>query len=152
MSNFKIEVYRNDHQHDRSLGELYVTGRVGRFCYTLEDTVRAAGIKIYGKTALPAGVMKGRIVYSPHFKREMVGIYTSDDYVSLNNTRFDGVRIHGGNKPEDTEACVLTAYNRNKEIIWGSAEKDLTEYVKSKVGYNEFDILIFNNAHPNSIK
>jgi hypothetical protein len=149
---FEIRIYRNDHQHDRSLGELFVTGFNGRFCYTLEDAIRAAGIKIYGKTGLPAGVMKGRIVFSTRFQREMIAIYTNGDYVLLNGIRFDGVRMHGGNRPEDTEACVLTAYNRNKSIIWGTAEKDLTKYVKSKVGYDEFDILIFNNPHPASMK
>ena len=152
MSDFNISIYRDEHYSDRSLGELFVTGISGRFCYTLEDAIRAKGIKIWGETGVPAGKMRGKVTYSQRFKREMILLYNeSEGVLVIDDVRFEGIRVHGGNRPRNTEGCPLVAHNRitdstGKRIIYGSAEDDLTKYVKSQVGYNEFDVFIFNTC------
>ena len=40
-----------------TIGELSIDGKWE--CYVLEDVVRPAGVKIAGKTAIPAGTYKG---------------------------------------------------------------------------------------------
>jgi hypothetical protein len=47
---------------------------------------------------------------------------------------FDGIRMHGGNRPEDTDGCPLVAFNRNGLIIQGTAEKALTEKIQDAGG------------------
>jgi hypothetical protein len=82
-------------------GELYIDGQPE--CFTLEDRYRD-GIKIYGQTCIPNGRYGVTISYSSRFKRRMpllVGV-----------PGFDGIRIHTGNKPEDTEGCILVGQDR----------------------------------------
>lgn len=80
-----------------SISKLFVDGLYE--CDILEDTVRAANSKIFGKTAIPAGRYQIVMTMSTRFKRILpllVGV-----------PGYEGVRIHPGNKPEDTEGCLL---------------------------------------------
>lgn len=120
----KISVIRDIFLKDRTLGEMLVDGK--HFCYTLEDVVRPAGsAKVPGQTAIPAGTYAVKITYSTRFKQNMLQL--------MNVPGFDGIRIHGGNKPEDTEGCILAAYSRdvNRGIIWGRASDALQTKVAS---------------------
>ena len=87
-----------------TIGMLFeVKGRSQFFlCYTLEDPVRDT--KIYGDTAIPAGIYKVVINFSRKYKcflpllKKVLG--------------FKGVRIHSGNSPKDTKGCILVGdYN-----------------------------------------
>lgn len=95
-----------------TIGKLYFTAPTGQLnfiCYTLEDVIRPAGQKVYGKTAINAGTYALKITYSNRFKKDMPQI--------MDVPSFDGVRIHGGNKAEDTLGCVLVGMNAGENRI-----------------------------------
>lgn len=74
-------------------------------CETLEDKVRdlTKEVKVFGETAIPAGIYKINITYSNRFKRDLP--------LLLNVPQFDGIRIHPGNTAEDTHGCILVGIN-----------------------------------------
>lgn len=82
---------------DSTISEWYIDGKFE--CYVLEDVVRAPGVKVDGKTAIPAGTYKVVIDMSTRFGRLMPHI--------LDVPGFTGVRIHCGNTDADTEGCLL---------------------------------------------
>ena len=142
-----INIIRNIFNTDSTVGELYLNGI--RFCYTLEDAIRPYGVKIQDYTAIPEGVYFGRITYSPKYKREMILIYNNQENrtIDYKGVKFEGVRVHGGNKASDSSGCVLVAFNRiDNETIQGTAEKQLTAKIKELYGNNEFKIIISNET------
>lgn len=83
-----------------TLGKLYVDNVL--FCQTIEDEDRRlelGGEKIYGKTAIPRGRYVVQLSFSHRFAKLLPEI--------LDVPGFDGVRMHGGNTPDDTLGCVL---------------------------------------------
>lgn len=85
---------------DRCIGSLWVNGLYA--CDTLEDKDRKleeGGTKVPGKTAIPRGRYKVTVDFSNRFKRRMIHV--------LDVPQFDGIRIHAGNTPDDTEGCIL---------------------------------------------
>lgn len=122
-----LDLYRKDHLEDRSLGELFADKQF--FCYTLEDAVRGAGIKIPGKTAIPADYYFLQCTWSPKFSRILPLIYNTEIagryFVVSHGISFEGVRLHGGNKPENSDACPLIGFKRNATQIWDSAADKL---------------------------
>ena len=115
----KLTVNRTTLEPTYTIGKLFVNGEY--FCDTLEDTVRDKNKdgkldekKVFGKTAIPYGTYKVELRYSPHFKRIMPHIMNVPD--------FEGVLIHSGNTPEDTEGCLLVGKNTIKGEITHSRE------------------------------
>lgn len=108
----KIEVIRDTFTDKTTIGKLYIDGKYQ--CETLEDTLRAAGIKVYGQTAIPAGEYDVVINFSNKYQRPMIQILEVPD--------FQGIRIHAGNKAEDTEGCILVGTFRNIDWITGSVK------------------------------
>lgn len=100
-----------------TLGELRVDGRF--VCFTLEDrdrgltsampTARIQALKVAGKTAIPTGSYRVTIDRSPRFNVLMPLLH----YV----LGFLGVRMHWGNKPEDTEGCILVGFTNAADWI-----------------------------------
>lgn len=86
-----------------TIGELFLGDE--RVCFTLEDQVReVAGApvskwKISRETAIPAGRYRIVIDFSNRFQRMTPRL--------LNVPGFEGIRIHPGNCPADTEGCLL---------------------------------------------
>lgn len=82
---------------DVTIGELLVDGQFE--CWTCEDTVRAQGFKVPGKTAIPYGRYEIIVTMSQRF-----GVMLP---LLLNVPMFSGIRIHPGNTAADTEGCIL---------------------------------------------
>jgi len=81
-------------------GTLKIDGEME--CYTLEDVDRGlekGGNKIAGETAIPRGKYRTIIDFSRRFQRPLPRL--------LNVPHFEGVRIHAGNRSNDTEGCIL---------------------------------------------
>lgn len=107
----KIDLWRKYRKDGYSIGKLSINGRY--ICDTLEDTDRGltqdmtksqiASVKIKGKTAIPIGTYKVNITYSPRFRKKLP--------ILLDVPGFEGIRIHAGNTPEDTEGCILCGKN-----------------------------------------
>lgn len=85
----------------------YTIGRLSiddeYFCDTLEPTEREGGVKILGSTAVPKGVFRILMSYSPRLKKIAP--------LLLNVPGFEGVRIHSGNSYNDTKGCILCGLN-----------------------------------------
>lgn len=83
-------------------------------CDTLEDTDRGLRqgmpleqlkrMKVYGETAIPAGIYAVRWSYSDKFGKYMPEID--------NVPAFLGIRIHSGNTAKDSLGCILLGENK----------------------------------------
>jgi hypothetical protein len=93
----KLTLLRRPSAHGCTLGSLYVDGAFE--CYTLEDVVRADGIKIAGETAIPAGTYTIDITMSPRFGCLLPLLLSVGGFV--------GIRIHPGNSAKNTDGCIL---------------------------------------------
>jgi hypothetical protein len=119
-----LALVRTEAVDDRTLGVLLANG--SHFCHVLEDQLRAEGVKVKGRTAIPAGLYRVRLTWSPRFGRITPQI--------LDVPQFEGVRMHGGNDPDDTEGCPLVAFNRVGLKIQGTAEAALTKRIQDAGG------------------
>ena len=90
---------------ESTIGELAVDGEFE--CFTLEDVVRDKKIK--GETAIPAGTYEIAVTFSNKFKKYMP--------LLMNVPDFEGVRIHPGNRPEDTEGCILVGQTKDDNFV-----------------------------------
>lgn len=97
-----ITVKRRPSFQNATIGEMFIEDV--HECYTCEDVVRD-GEKVYGKTAIPAGRYQVVITKSPKYSAR----YGRDVFLPLllDVPGFEGIRIHSGNKHEDTEGCIL---------------------------------------------
>lgn len=132
---FHFFILRDKYNSKNTLGTTYFNGE--KFSESLEDPVRAEGVKVSGDTALPEGTYFCKVTYSPKFKREMPILYTEKNGVEIirKNVRFVGVRLHGGNTHVDTLGCPLIAKTRVDDYtIYGSMEKELTKKMKEAGG------------------
>lgn len=93
----KVTLRRIEYGSNYTVGRLYIESLFE--CFTLEDKVRDKGVKIFGETAIPAGIYKVTIDFSEHFGKDLPHI--------LDVPMFEGIRIHSGNTDLDTEGCLL---------------------------------------------
>ena len=104
----KIHVKRTNYTTTSTIGELSIEGKF--IAYTLEDVVRPAGAaKVYGQTAIPAGVYPVSLYFSPKYQCNMPHI----DGIP----GFRGVLFHAGNWATDTEGCVLVGTTKGTDYI-----------------------------------
>src|SRR5262245_62159357 len=104
----QLQVVRKIFTDKSTIGELSVDGKFE--CFTLEDVVRA--VKIKSETAIPAGSYEVAVTFSNKFKKLLP--------LLMNVPNFEGVRIHSGNKPEDTEGCILVGQTKADDFIGSS--------------------------------
>ena len=115
-----------------SIGKLYINGKY--FCDTLEDTDRGltAGmslatinsLKKKGITAIPLGTYEITLnVYSPKFGARSQYAFCKGYLPRLLKVPgYEGVLIHIGNRPEDTEGCILVGENTIKGMVTSSTD------------------------------
>jgi hypothetical protein len=113
----KLELVRIANRPTYCIGKLYIDGEY--FCDVIEDTDRGLDDsmsvdeilkkKIKGETAIPTGIYKIEITYSPKYKRMMPLI--------LGVKGYSGIRIHSGNTSKDTEGCLLVGKNTKVGMV-----------------------------------
>lgn len=117
----ELEVRRIAKREAYTIGRLYIDGE--RFCDTLEPTDRGLrqdmqipvlrAKKRKGKTAIPTGRYRVTLeVKSPKYSKGRQYAFC-DGYLPrlINVPAFEGVLIHIGNYPRDTEGCILVGKN-----------------------------------------
>lgn len=102
-----------------TVGDLFIDGKF--FCNTIEDTVRELPAtcpytpkgqsckcngKVYAQTAVPAGIFKVSMEYSPRFKRKLPLLH--------NVPHFIGILIHSGNDETASAGCLIVGNNTIK--------------------------------------
>ena len=114
-----LQLVRESFTSKSTEGKLFINGTFEMFTLEDKDRFLEEGInqKVYGETAIPRGIYNVVYTYSPRFKVMMP--------LLENVEQFDGVRIHWGNKPEDTEACILVGEsNAKNDDDWISNSRD----------------------------
>lgn len=107
--------------------------------FTLEDTARPDGVKISGVTAIPHGEYEVTIDYSQRFMKPMPHI--------LNVPGFEGIRIHKGNLPSQTEGCILVGLRKGQDLVYDcdSIFKYIFDKIETSMNNNDrVSILIIN--------
>lgn len=121
------------------IGDLSIDGKYQ--CRILEDKDRGLyshmdikdieKLKVYAQTAIPYGRYEVVITRSNRFSK-MAG---HDVFLPelLNVPGYAGVRIHPGNRPEDSEGCLLTGVTYGTDVVSESrkAFTELFEKLKS---------------------
>ena len=94
-----------------TLGRLYRNGLF--FCFTCEDEDRhlegGKNVKIKALTAIPRGMYLVTVSMSKRFGKKLPEIHGVPG--------FEGIRIHGGNKAENSEGCILVGSVRTKNGV-----------------------------------
>ena len=68
--------------------------------------------KMKGTTAIPEGTYPLLVTKSPRFKEWLPYLQGVPD--------FEGIRIHAGNYPDDTQGCILVGENKVKGMVVNS--------------------------------
>lgn len=81
--------------------------------------------KVAGKTPIPYGTYLCQLTWSNRFG--------CPKWQIMNVPGFEGVRIHAGNTPEDTEGCILLGYG---------VDQDNNRIVKSTPAVSDFEQIL----------
>ena len=132
---------------DYTIGRLYIDGEY--FCDTLEDTDRGLSQqrslawnkrqKVAGRTAIPTGRYQVTLgVRSPRFGGRKQYEFCGGCLPRLLSVpAFEGVLIHIGNYPRDTDGCILVGRNTVKGAVMESTSTfhRLYERLNTSKGY-----------------
>jgi len=93
-------------------GELlgYTLERADAFIHKVDKVVEIEWMKSKVKCAIPYGTYTVKNGYSPKFKMTMPHV--------LDVPGFEGILIHPGNEPRDTEGCILIGENHETGKGW----------------------------------
>lgn len=102
-----------------TISEVWINGEL--FGYGLEP-VRLADTSSVKPRAIPCGSYALVMAFSPRFKRTMPHVTQVPG--------FDGVLVHWGNYPKDTEACLLIGKDRGPQPDFiGNSRLAFAEFV-----------------------
>lgn len=129
MGSLNLYLWRKYPQQKYTIGKLYVNGKY--LCDTMEDKDRGLNqtmsfaevskIKVYGETAIPTGMYKLRLNYSPKFAtRQWAKKYNGCTPLLLDVPGFSGIRIHPLNTAEDSLGCIGPGENKVKGRVINS--------------------------------
>lgn len=130
-----------------TIGRLFIDGE--RFCDTLEDTDRGLSQSLplsvnqakkkKGITAIPTGRYRVTLdVVSNRFKDKAAYKFCKGRLPRLVNVpAYEGVLIHIGNTPKDTEGCILVGENKEVGKVLNSTQtfRRLYERLASAHGF-----------------
>jgi hypothetical protein len=136
-----------------TIGSLYINGEY--FCDTLEDADRGLKQdmpldeikrnKVAGQTAIPTGTYNVTTsVVSPKYStREAYRFCNGKVPRLIDVPGYEGVLIHIGNTPADTEGCILVGENKVKgQVINSTATfKKLYALLKTVTGIITIEII-----------
>ncbi|QJT71170.1 hypothetical protein GR11A_00133 [Vibrio phage vB_VcorM_GR11A] len=112
MDVLNILVQRKDEVGGKAtIGDIFVDGHWQGT--TLEDIHR--DVKVMGKTRIPAGtyeIVQRKVLsgMTQKYRAKYENSHNFDWHLMLNDVPdFENVYIHIGNKPEDTDGCILVA-------------------------------------------
>lgn len=135
----KMILTRRPSAHETTVGELTINGEL--VCYTIEDQIR--DVKVYGKTAIPPGEYEVQLTHSPRFGRQLP--------LLINVPNYEGVRIHPGNKHQDTEGCILPVSSVSEDGAFGyesiKAFHKLMIHITRAILNKEKMTIVINNPH-----
>lgn len=113
----QLHVIRTTFTDQSSVGELHINGKF--YCFTLEDVDRdlraempLADIrahKLFAQTAVPTGSYEVILNWSDRFKKQLP--------LLLRVPGWEGVRIHSGNFPHQTEGCILLGKTKLDNMV-----------------------------------
>ena len=125
-----------------TIGDLSINGNPE--CVILEDTDRGLrsdmtlesikAIKIKGKTCIPSGRYEIVITFSNRFQKPLPLI--------LAVPGFEGIRIHPGNNPANTEGCLLPGTVPGENMVFNSRVAFLSLFNKIKAALNKEKVFI----------
>lgn len=105
-----------------TVGEMY--GPNGFFwCHTLEDVVR--NIKVYGKTAIPAGTYAVDWIWWEKHQRMVPHIKDVPFY--------EGILIHGGVNADSTEGCLVVGNYKDSSPDMVLNSLDVVPEISAKI-------------------
>lgn len=111
----RIKLVRRYQGDQYTIGSLYLDNNY--LCDTVEDKVRPGGEKVPGITAIPFGTYRVELTMSPKFKRLLP--------ILVDVPQFTGIRIHRGNRAQDTQGCILPGENKVKGKVLKSTKYEM---------------------------
>lgn len=142
----KLKLDRKYKKKDYTIGKLYINGVY--FCDTLEphciDWKKEK--KVPGKTAIPEGNYQVSVDYfSPRFGNDAYyKQFANNGKVPrlMNVPNFDGILIHVGNYPKDTQGCILVGRNTVRGAVMDSCKTFSELYKKLRSARASYDPII----------
>ena len=120
--------------------------------HVLEDAERPPGIKVHGETAIPCGTYFADVTHSPRFNRDMIMLSSlpRSSTCQYEGITFSGIRIHGGNRVDDTEGCPLLADNyHGNGVIQGASDRALMAQIKICIDAGYTILWVISRIHYN---
>jgi len=131
----RLELKRREFTDKSTVGSLYVDGVFE--CFTLEDVIRAPGVKVQGQTAIPYGEYRVTWERSPRFSKIAGRDFFTPRLHDVPG--FEGVLMHSGNTAEDTEGCIIlgrTYLASHPDFVGESRAACAAFYAKVEAAWN----------------